>query len=87
MVAACNISREINNFSATDETRVSALLKTYQLPVELNFTDDKVWDVLLMDKKKSGDTMNFILLNKIGSAIVKSIPLVQLQELFKHATL
>src|SRR4029079_1422031 len=46
MVAACNISREINNFSATDETRVSALLKAYHLPIELNFTDDKVWEVL-----------------------------------------
>ena len=87
MVAACNISREINNFSATDETRVIELLRKYHLPVELNFADDKVWEVLLMDKKKSGDTMNFILLNKIGDAIVKPIPLAQLQQLFKHTVL
>ena len=40
-----------------------------------------------MDKKKSGDTMNFILLNKIGEAIIKPIPLTQLQEIFNNIEL
>ncbi len=87
MIAACNIASEINNFSTTDIARVTRLLKTYHLPVELEFNNDEVWEVLLMDKKKSGDTMNFILLNKIGEAIIKPIPLSQLRRLFKHITL
>jgi 3-dehydroquinate synthase len=83
MVAACNISREVNNFSITGMERVISLLRKFHLPVELEFDDDKVWDVLLMDKKKTGDTMNFILLNKIGDAVIKPIQLSQLRKLVK----
>ena len=86
MVAACNISHKINNFSAGDITRVTRILETYHLPLETKFDEDKVWEVLLMDKKKSGDTMNFVLLNKIGEAIIKSIPLAQLRQFFKYTT-
>jgi 3-dehydroquinate synthase len=84
MVAACKISGEINNFSATEIERVIALLKKYYLPVDLKFDKEKVWDILVMDKKKSGDTMNFILLNKIGAGVVRSIPLHQLKELINQ---
>ena len=88
MVAACKISREVNNFPGEESERVIELLKKYNLPVTLPFGERRsgaIWEVLLMDKKKTGDTMNFILLNKIGKAIVKSIPLTQLKELiFKN---
>jgi 3-dehydroquinate synthase len=85
MAAACSISKEINKFTSEDFVRVTTLLKRYHLPVVLDINDDKVWEVLLMDKKKSGDAMNYILLNKIGEAIIKRIPLPQLRQLFKHA--
>ncbi len=81
MVAACTISEKINNFNSTDKDRVISLLKKYHLPVDLKFDRDKVWEVLLMDKKKSGDIMNFILLNAIGDGIVRPIPLNQLEDL------
>ncbi len=84
MAAACKISEEINNFSHTESESVTALLKKYHLPVELKFDKEKIWDVLLMDKKKSGDTMNFILLKKIGNGVVKSIPLAKLKNIFNH---
>jgi 3-dehydroquinate synthase len=84
MIAACNISHELNNFSDGDITRVTRLLETYHLPVELKFDENKVWEVLLMDKKKSGDAMNFVLLNKIGEGIIKPIPLAQLRQFFKY---
>jgi len=83
IAAACKISKEINNFSSEDFMRVIDLLKKYDLPVDLKFDKEEVWEVLLKDKKKSGDTMNFILLNKIGEGIVKSIPLQELKKLFK----
>ncbi len=84
MAAACKISETINDFSATDGKRVIDLLKKYKLPVDLKFDKEKVWKVLLMDKKKAGDTMNFVLLNKIGEGIVKQIRLHQLKELFNQ---
>jgi 3-dehydroquinate synthase len=84
MAAASKISKEINNFSSEEANRVINVLKKYDLPVDLKFDKEKVWEVLLMDKKKSGDTMNFILLNKIGEGIVKPIPLTTLKDLFDH---
>ena len=88
MVAACKISEAINNFSSTESARVIELLRKYNLPVTLPERESRggaIWEVLLMDKKKAGDAMNFILLNKIGNAIVKPIQLQQLKELiFQH---
>lgn len=83
MAAACKVSEEINNFSSEEVRRVIDLLKKYDLPVDLKFDIEKVWEVLLKDKKKSGDAMNFILLNKIGEGIVKRIPLQELKNLFQ----
>ncbi|HEV8080379.1 MAG TPA: 3-dehydroquinate synthase [Chitinophagaceae bacterium] len=87
IAVACKISGDIKSFSSKEKDRVLALLKKYHLPVDLSFDKEKVWEVLLMDKKKSGDTMNFILLNKIGDAIVKPIPLDQLKNLFNQVLL
>ena len=85
MVAACKISEKLNDFSTEQNNRVTQLLKKYQLPVDLKIDKEKVWEVLIMDKKKTGDTMNFILLNKIGNGVVRSISLLQLKEIiFKN---
>jgi 3-dehydroquinate synthase len=82
MVAACSISEEVNKFPAADKLRVVSLLKKYNLPVQLKFDKEKIWEVLLMDKKKSGSKINFVLLNSIGDAIVQPISVKQLEELF-----
>ena len=84
MAAACKIAKKINGFSSEDSNKVIGLLQKYNLPVDLEFDKEKVWEVLLKDKKKSGDVMNFILLNRIGEGIVKSIPLSQLKELINN---
>lgn len=86
MVAACMISEEINNFYSSEKERVIALLKKYRLPVKLPKDDikEKIWELLLMDKKKSGGVMNFVLLNRIGEGIVKPIPIQQLNHLFNQ---
>ncbi len=84
MVAAGSISEEVNNFPSDEKKKIVDLLKKYQLPVELVFDKEKVWEVLMMDKKRSGDTMNFILLDKIGDGIVKPISLDTLKELFNR---
>jgi 3-dehydroquinate synthetase len=38
-----------------------------------------------MDKKRVSNEMNFILLNKIGEAIIKPIPMQQLEELISQS--
>jgi len=34
-----------------------------------------------MDKKKTRDTMHYVLLEKLGKAVIKPIPMVQLEKL------
>ncbi len=84
MMAACTISEKLNNFSPSEKDKLKILLQQYHLPVDLQFDKEKVWQVLLMDKKKSGTNMNFILLDSIGKAIIKAIPIDDLHELFNN---
>ena len=82
MVAACHISEAINNFNTGETQKITELLTKYELSVSFNSDKEKTWNILLHDKKKSGNNMSFIVLDKIGSASVKSIPLDQLQKIF-----
>ncbi|MEO8412212.1 MAG: 3-dehydroquinate synthase [Ginsengibacter sp.] len=82
MVAACRISEAINDFSETETGRVKTLLGKYELPVAFIADKQKTWEILQHDKKKSGSNMSFVVLDTIGKASVKSIPLDQLHKIF-----
>lgn len=84
MVAACTLSEEINQFTAAEKQRVIQLIEKYHLPTSLVFDKQKVWDLLKLDKKRVSSEMNFILLNKIGNAVVKKIPMTQLESLITN---
>jgi 3-dehydroquinate synthase len=81
MVAACMISEEFTSFKETD--RVMSVLKKYGLPTLAEFDPKEVMAVLRMDKKKVKDSMNYILLNKVGQGIVKLIPINELDKLLQ----
>jgi 3-dehydroquinate synthase len=81
MVAASLISEEITKFKDTD--RVIDTLKKYGLSTHANYDRREAMNVLKMDKKKVKDSMNYILLNKIGQAVVKVIPVVELEKLLQ----
>jgi 3-dehydroquinate synthase len=81
MVAACMISEEFTSFNDTD--RMIGTLKKYGLPTQATFDPKEVMNVLRMDKKRVKDSMNYILLNKIGQGVVKVIPIVQLEKLLQ----
>lgn len=84
MIAACNLSVQLNNFHAGDAAKIVRLLTRYHLPVDVETDHAKVFEVLKMDKKRTGDGMHFILLNSIGNAGIKYIPLSELEKHFKE---
>lgn len=84
MIAACAISEKINNFSKEKTEQIRSLLYQYHLPVTFNIDKTSTWDILLHDKKKAGDEMNFVVLDEIGKASVKKISLNHLQEIFNN---
>ena len=73
MVFASGLSEELLGFKHNN--RLKKVIEQYSLPTELSFDRQKVFDVLRSDKKKEADFMNFILLEKIGKAIIQKIPL------------
>jgi 3-dehydroquinate synthase len=81
MVAASMLSEQFTPFRETD--RVIAVLKRYGLPTLMEYDTKQVMNVLRKDKKKEKDTMNYILLNKIGAGVVKPIPVVELDKLLQ----
>lgn len=78
MAYASKLSQKFAGFKNVD--RVVNLLKQYGLPTFAEFDKDKVINVLKMDKKKTKDSINFIVLEKIGRAFIKEISIKELYE-------
>lgn len=78
MTYASRLSQKLLRFKSPD--RVIQLLEKYSLPTFAQFDKDKVINVLKMDKKKTKDSINFILLERIGKGVIQPIPIDQLYE-------
>jgi len=79
MTYACHISEQMLGFNEAD--RVVNLLEKYGLPTYAKFDKQKVFDVLKMDKKRERKEINYILLEKIGKGVIKTISLNQLEKI------
>ena len=77
--AACLISEEILNFK--ESARVTNLLQQYGLPIDMPVDFGKVIEIMRMDKKKTRDIMHYVLLEKLGKAVIKPIPMAKLEKL------
>lgn len=80
MVAACSLSEKHMDFPLEEGKRIVGLLQRYHLPVDFESDSDRVFEVMKKDKKREGDFIRFILLQKIGDALVKQISLGNLKE-------
>jgi 3-dehydroquinate synthase len=81
MTYACHISEQLSGFKQTG--KVVKVVAQYGLPTYASFNKKKAIDVLKMDKKRERKEMNYILLEKIGKGMVKSIPLTQLEKIIQ----
>jgi 3-dehydroquinate synthase len=82
MTYACHISEQLTGFKQTE--KVVNVLEKYNLPTYASFNKQKVFDVLKMDKKRERKEMNYVLLEKIGKGVVKSISLNQLEKIIQN---
>lgn len=81
MTYACHISEQLCGFKQTE--KVVNVLEKYNLPTYAAFDKQKVFEVLKMDKKRERKEMNYVLLEKIGKGVVKSISLTQLEKIIE----
>ena len=76
------ISEQITGFKETE--RVVNVLEKYGLPTYAKFDKQKVFNVLKMDKKRERKEISYVLLEKIGKGVIKTISLDQLEKLYKN---
>ena len=84
MVAACNLSEQLSGLQFDEAKKIVLLLTKYHLPVDIETDYEKVFSILKMDKKRSKNAMDFILLNKIGEAVIKPVELDALHQHLKE---
>ncbi len=82
MTYACHLSEQLAGFKQAG--RVVSVLEKYHLPTYASFNKRQVFDVMKMDKKRELKEMNYVLLNKIGKGIVKTISLKQLEKIIQE---
>lgn len=70
--AALILSEKYSTLTAAESQRVLDLLEKFQLPLQLpdSISTETILDKLKRDKKFSAGKINFVLLNKLGSALV-----------------
>lgn len=81
MTYACHISEKLTGFKQTE--RVVGVLEKYNLPTYASFDKQKVFNVLKMDKKRERAEMNYVLLDRIGKGLVKTISLKKLESIIQ----
>lgn len=79
MVYAAHLSQEITGFKQV--LQVITLLEQYGLPTHGSFELEKAFTILRMDKKREKDSINFILLEKTGRAVVRTLAIPDLSKM------
>jgi 3-dehydroquinate synthase len=70
MIIACTLSEEMTGLPTTVRTDLQRLLEKYGLPIHIDIDVALVADILKMDKKRKRDTIDYILLESIGEAVI-----------------
>ena len=81
MLIAARISELLEEAPVGTSVRIESLLKQYGLTVALKMDTEKLNSALIKDKKRKGDSINFVLLNEVGMGIVRSLPLEKISAL------
>lgn len=79
MVLASRLSQSMGLLAGSDVDLIQDLLISAGLPVSMELDADILFQNIRKDKKKSGDSINFVLLDGLGNAMVKTIPLTELK--------
>ena len=82
MIMACVISESYTNFK--DTNKVVSLIKQYGLPIHQTYNAQEVFNVMNADKKRVRDEINYVLLQKIGKAIVQPIAMNEIENIIKQ---
>jgi len=82
MTLAARLSVQRGLLKPEEAERIRALLRRLDLPVQCPVPPSELMDAVRKDKKRESDALHFVLLRGLGDAVIRPIPLQELQELF-----
>jgi 3-dehydroquinate synthase len=81
MVMAARISVNLGLLSEPEASKIEQLLAAAGLPVTFPLDPAAIFENIRKDKKKEDDALNFILLDGLGKAVQRAIPLDELKRM------
>ncbi len=79
MAFAADLSVARGLLSSTESERLKILIADYGLPLDIPADGAALIDALRRDKKRAGESIHFVLLTGLGSAVVQEIPIAELE--------
>ncbi|MBW2709271.1 MAG: 3-dehydroquinate synthase [Deltaproteobacteria bacterium] len=79
MMAAAKLSAKKGRLADAQVVRLGNLLELLNLPTRMAVDKAKVIDALRHDKKRENDMVHFVILRRLGEAVVEQIPLPELE--------
>jgi len=73
MTLALKKSAQMGLISNPQANKAIELIKSYDLPTELNINKHLLAEKIMHDKKSKGNKIDFILINKIGNAVIHEL--------------
>lgn len=81
MVLAAKVSEKLGLINKEDTVRIIRLLENLQLPTKPEFDVIKLYDSMKLDKKREGDSIHLVLINKIGNAVIHKVSYNELEKI------
>ena len=81
MVLAARLSHAMNLLRVSDVDLIQELVIAAGLPLYMDLNAEVIFQNIRKDKKKSGEIIQFVLLEGLGKAIVKEIPFGELKHI------
>jgi len=81
MVLAARISEKLGYLARSESDKLVSLLKSLKLPVSTDIAVDLLYDAIRKDKKRMGDQIGLVLIDKIGSSFIHYMELKEFENL------
>jgi 3-dehydroquinate synthase len=81
MVLAARVSQKLGILTGDEVEDIMNVLMAYGLPTEAKIPVQELFKAMKQDKKREGDSIHLVLLEKIGCAITRKVSYTELQTL------
>ena len=81
MMMAARLSEKRKKLDRQSVNRLADLLASFQLPLESRVDMSRIMDAMARDKKREGGSIHFVLLERLGKAVVEEISIIELKKM------